>query len=129
MSLQSLQARVLIQQAKTRGQVTLVVASRSAASSMSKQPQSRSSGSDVSRDRGHHLAEGVVLRDKKSKSVNDVQSLLAHVWVKINTLLLLVIRKVQGLYRCMHRETWNFSGTSPSPCPLHPISFPDLKIS
>ena len=78
---------MLIQQAKARGQVTLIVASRSATSSVSKQLQNHSSGSDVSRDRSHHPAECVVLREKKSKGMTNAPSWLTHLRVKNNILL------------------------------------------
>jgi len=59
---------VLIQQARARGKIDLVVSSRSMSGSGGKQSHSRSSGSDVSRERAHHVPDGVVLREKKSKS-------------------------------------------------------------
>ena len=57
---------MLIQQARGRGRIDLVVSSRSMSGSGGKQSHSRSSGSDVSRDRTH-VPDGVVLREKKSE--------------------------------------------------------------
>ena len=62
-----LQVQILIQQAKARGKVMLVVEAHSATSSVSKQIPSTPSAPDTHRKRGLHLSDSV---EKKSERIS-----------------------------------------------------------